>query len=278
MSSHRTAEIIDALIQRQMVPLRAIAEAIENFAPLSLQESYDNAGLQVGDPDMPVCGVLLCLDATEDIMAEAVKRGCNLIVTHHPLIFKGLKRLTGKTATERIVAESIRNNVAIYSAHTNLDSTFEGVSYEMAHKLDLRDVTPLCPNPGNPTTGLGVIGTVRTTPTLEFLRHVKETFQVKHLKYSEEACRLVIRKVALCGGAGASMIADAIRAGADVYVTGDLKYHDFTTYAPDIVLADIGHFESELCSLKIFSRILRENFPGLPVLTAETENNPIKIL
>lgn len=271
-------QIIDALVNRQMVSLNDIAAAIERFAPLSLQESYDNAGLQVGERNMEVGGVLLCLDATEDIMAEAIKRGCNLIVTHHPLIFKGLKQLTGRTATERIVAEAIRNDIAIYSAHTNLDSTFEGVSYEMAHRLDLREVTPLCPNPGNPTTGLGVIGSVKPTPTLEFLRKVKDVFQVKHLKYSEEACRLVIRKVALCGGAGASMIGDAVRAGADVYVTGDLKYHDFTIYAPDIVLADIGHFESELCSLKIFSRILRENFPGLPVLTAETENNPIKIL
>lgn len=271
-------QIIDALINRQMIPLHDIADAIERFAPLGLQESYDNAGLQVGDRDMSVAGVLLCLDATEDIIEEAVKRGCNLIVTHHPLIFKGLKQLTGRTATERIVADAIKNGIAIYSAHTNLDSTFEGVSYEMAHRLDLRDVTPLCPNSGNPTTGLGVVGSVKPTPTLEFLRKVKEVFHVKHLRYSEEACRLVVRRVALCGGAGGSMIADAVNAGADVYVTGDLKYHDFTTYASDIVLADIGHFESELCSLKIFSRILRENFPGLPVLTAETETNPIKIL
>ena len=270
--------IIDALVNRQTFPLSDIACAIERFAPLDLQESYDNAGLQVGDPEMAIGAALLCLDVTEDILAEAIERGCELIISHHPLIFKGIKRLTGRTATERIIAEAIRNNVAIYSAHTNLDSTFEGVSYEMAHRLGLRDVTPLCPNRENPVTGLGVIGTVKPTPTLEFLRKVKETFEVKNLKYSEEACRLVVRKVALCGGAGASMIGDALRAGADVYVTGDLKYHDFTTYATDIVLADIGHYESELGSLKIFSRILRENFPGLAVLTAETENNPIKIL
>ncbi len=271
-------QIIDALVNRQTFPLHKITEAIEKFAPLELQESYDNAGLQVGDRNMEIGATLLCLDVTEDILAEAIERGCNLIITHHPLIFKGVKRLTGRTATERIIAEAIRNNVAIYSAHTNLDSTFEGVSYEMAHRLGLRDVTPLCPNRENPTTGLGVIGSIKPTPTLEFLRKVKDTFEVKNLKYSEEARRLVIRRVALCGGAGASMIGDAINAGADVYVTGDLKYHDFTTFATDIVLADIGHYESELCSLKIFSRILRENFPGLAVLTAESENNPIKIL
>lgn len=278
MDVHNHADIIDALIQRQTVPLTVIAKAIESFAPLSLQESYDNAGLQVGNPSMSVEGVMLCLDVTEDIMREALRRGCNLILSHHPLIFKGLKQITGKTATERIVTEAIRNDIAIYSAHTNLDSTFEGVSYEMAHRLDLRDVTPLCPDRENPVTGLGVIGTVRPTPTLEFLRRVKDTFHVKHLRFSEEACRLVVRKVALCGGSGGSMIGDALRAGADIYVTGDLKYHDFTTYSTDLVLADIGHFESEICSLKIFSRILRENFPGLPVMTSDAEINPVKIL
>ena len=271
-------QIIDALINRQTVELGKIAQAIERFAPLNLQESYDNAGLQVGDMKTEIEDVLLCLDVTEDILNEAIDRGCNLIITHHPLIFKGIKHLTGQTATERIIASAIRNNVAIYSAHTNLDSAFEGVSYEMAHRLGLCDVIPLCPNPYDLTTGLGVIGTVQPTPTLEFLRKVKDTFNVKSLKYSDESCRLVIRKVALCGGAGASMIPDAIRAGADVYVTGDLKYHDFTTYATDIILTDIGHYESELCSLKIFSRILRENFPGLAILMAESGNNPIKIL
>lgn len=272
------AQIIDALVNRQTVELKNIAKAIERFAPLDLQESYDNAGLQVGDMKAQVEAVLLCLDVTEDILNEAIERGCNLIVTHHPLIFKGIKRLTGRTATERIIASAIRHDIAIYSAHTNLDSTFEGVSYEMAHRLGMRDVSPLCPNLDNPKTGLGVIGTVKPTPTLEFLRKVKEIFDVKNLKFSDESRHLVVRKVALCGGAGASMIGDAVTAGADVYVTGDLKYHDFTTFATDIVLADIGHYESELCSLKIFSRILRENFPGLAVLTAKTENNPIKIL
>lgn len=270
--------IIDALNNRQTVELSEIASAIERFAPLNLQENYDNAGLQVGDMKTRVEAVLLCLDVTEDILEEAIERGCNLIITHHPLIFKGIKHLTGKTATERIITKAIRSDVAIYSAHTNLDSTFEGVSYEMAHRLGLRDVSPLCPNPENAKTGLGVIGAIKPTPTLEFLRKVKDTFKVKSLKFSDESRRLVVRRIALCGGAGGSLINDAIRHDADIYVTGDLKYHDFTTNATDIILADIGHYESELCSLKIFSRILRENFPGLAVLMAETETNPIKIL
>lgn len=258
--------------------VKDIARAIEEFAPLRLQEDYDNAGLQVGDPDMEVTSVLICLDVTEDILQEAVRRDCNLIVSHHPLIFRGLKSLTGKDATQRIVAEAIRRNVAIYSAHTNLDSAFEGVSYEIAHCLGMQNVAPLEPNPADPSTGLGAVGDIKPTPCLEFLRKVKELFNVKELRYSRQSKGLVVRRIALCGGAGASMIRKAMDAGADVYVTGDLKYHDFTSYGAEILLADIGHYESELCTAKIFSRILNEKFPGFPICFSEMEKNPIKIL
>ena len=132
-----------------MPKVKDIAKAIEDFAPLSLKESWDNPGLQVGDPEMDVTGVLLCLDVTEDIMLEAIRRDCNMVVSHHPLIFGGLKKLTGSTPVERIAAMAIRDNIAIYSAHTNLDSAFEGVSYEMAHMLGMKQCRPLEPS----TTG-----------------------------------------------------------------------------------------------------------------------------
>lgn len=261
-----------------MPKVREISKLIEEFAPKSIQESYDNAGLQVGDPDMAVSAALLCLDVNEDIMAEAKKRQCNMIVTHHPLLFKGLKEVTGRTATERIVKDAIKNDIAIYSAHTNLDSAWGGVSHEIANMLDVANLKVLSPREDNITIGLGVVGDITPTPKVEFLRRVKEVFNVKALRYSSQSPQIVIRRVAVCGGAGASLIKDAIREKADVFVTGDVKYHDFTTFGLDMLIADIGHYESELCSTKIFSRIIREKFPDFVTYFSESESNPIKYM
>lgn len=257
------------------IKVKDIAKAIEDFAPKELQESYDNTGLQIGDPEMTVSAVLLCLDVTEDILAEARRRRCNMIVSHHPLLFSGLKQITGITPTQRIVAEALCSGIAIYASHTNLDSAFQGVSYELAHMLNLTDVRPLQPSAESADTGLGVIGSISPTPKLEFLRKVKETLNVGHLKYAEQAPHLVIRKVAICGGAGASLIREARAAGADALLTGDLKYHDFTSNGYDLLLADIGHYESELCTKRIFSRIIRQAYPDCVTYFAESESNPV---
>lgn len=262
-----------------MIKVKDIAIAIEDFAPLSLKESWDNPGLQVGDPEMDVTGIMLCLDVTEEILQEVKKRDCNMIISHHPLIFGGLKRLTGATPVERIAAGALRDNIAIYSAHTNLDSAFEGVSYEMAHMLGMKDCRPLEPSAtGNEKQGLGVVGIVKPTPKLEFLRKVKETFEVRDLRYSAQTPGIVVRKVALCGGSGGSLIKSALESGADVYLCGDLKYHDYTSYGSDILLADIGHFESELCSRKIFFRTIREKYPECVIYVSECERNPIQTM
>ena len=261
-----------------MTKVRDISNAIENFAPIRLQEDYDNAGLQVGDPDMEVSAVLLCLDVTEEILQEAIERSCNMIISHHPLIFRGLKNVTGKDPIQRIVIEALRNNVAIYSAHTNLDSAREGVSHEIANILNLSDMKVLDPKPDDPSVGIGVIGDMKPTPKLEFLRRLKEKFNVKALKYSAHSPKLVIKRPAVCGGSGAFLIKKAIEEGADAIVTGDVKYHDFTSFGDDILIADIGHYESELCSSKIFSRIIRDRFPEMVVYFAEKESNPIAFL
>lgn len=261
------------------VKVKDISAAIEDFAPLRLMESWDNPGLQVGDPNMDVSAVLLCLDVTEEILHEAMKRDCNMIVSHHPLFFSGLKRLTGASPVERIAADALRNNIAIYSAHTNLDSTFEGVSYEMAHMLGLSDCRPLEPSPnGNLTQGLGIVGNISPTPKLEFLRKVKDVFEVKNLRYSAQTPGIMVRKVALCGGSGGSLLKEAIASNADVYICGDLKYHDFTSYGSEILLADIGHFESELCSRKILFRTILEKLPQCVIYFSECEHNPIRVL
>lgn len=262
-----------------MLKVKDICRVIEEYAPLGLQESYDNAGLQVGDAESAVSAVLLCLDVTEETLREAKARSCNLIVSHHPLIFKGLKNLTGADQTQRIVMDALRDGIAIYSAHTNLDSTVEGVSYEMAHQLNLKNLEVLVPSAADPRIGLGIVGCyANPVPQLEFLRKVKETFAVKALRYSAQTQHLVVRKVALCGGSGASFIKEALDHKADAYLSGDFKYHDYTTYGLDILIADIGHHESELCSRRILSRIIREAFPDCLTYFAESETNPIKIL
>lgn len=261
-----------------MPTVRDIATAIESFAPRELQESYDNTGLQIGSHDMNVTAALLCLDVTEDIIKEAKKRQCNMIISHHPLLFSGLKEITGETAIQRIVIDAVKSNIAIYAAHTNLDSAWNGVSHEIANSLDLKDIEVLQPRPKDEKSGLGVVGCIDPLPSLEFLRKVKKCFNVKSLRYSTQSSKLVIRRVAVCGGSGASLLKAAIEAKADVFVTGDIKYHDFTSYADDILIADIGHYESELCTKKIFSRIIREKFPNFVTYFAESEKNPINYM
>lgn len=271
-------EILEALKAKKTVTVGDIAKVIEEFAPKSLQESYDNTGLQIGDPAMAVTAAMLCLDVTEDILEEAIQRQCNLVITHHPLIFRGLKSITGKTPIERIATTAIRNNIAIYSAHTNLDSAWEGVSHEIAHTLHLHDLSVLEPKEGYTDAGMGVIGNIQPTPKLEFLRKIKEAFKVRSLRYSSQSPQLVVRRVAICGGSGASLIRTAIAAGADMILTGDVKYHDFTTYGLDILIADIGHYESELCTKGLFSRIIRSIYPDCVIYFAESETNPVKYM
>lgn len=258
--------------------LKTIIDILEEFAPLPLQEGYDNSGLQIGSPDREVNAALLCLDVTEEILQEAIDRGCDLIISHHPLLFKGLKSITGATPSQRIVARAIREDIAIYSAHTNLDSATHGVSREMARMLRMSGCRVLCPTHPEAETGLGIVGDITPTPAVEFLRRVKDIFQVKALRYSASSPQLVIRRVALCGGAGAEFIADAIAAGADAYITGDVKYHNFTEHARDILIADVGHYESEVCTRKIFARLLRERLPEFVVRISESEQNPVGVL
>lgn len=261
-----------------MITVRDIAEAIEQFAPKTIQENYDNTGLQIGEPTMPVKAALICLDVTEDILEEAIKKNCNLIITHHPLLFNGLKDITGRNSTQRIVIKAIKENIAIYAAHTNLDSAYNGVSYEIAHNLKLKNIKVLEPKNTLGDIGLGVVGDIDTMPTLEFIRLLKNTFNVKSLRYSANYQKLVIKKVAICGGAGASLIKEAIKSEADIFVTGDIKYHDFTGFSEDIMIADIGHYESELCTKKIFNRIISKKFANFVTYLSEVEKNPINYI
>ena len=361
--------------------IKEITDAIENFAPLYMQESWDNSGMQVGDASRDITGVLLCTDVREDIIAEAIERGANLVISHHPLLFRGLKKIVGRTYQERIVALAIKNDIAIYCAHTNMDCACGGVNFKMAEKLGMNNVKVLSPQQntlrklvvmvpleqaaevekamcdagagrlGNydhcsyringegryralegaepfagklgeyhtePETrievlvhkalcgkvvnamikahpyeepafdiislenedkyaGLGVIGDIEPEDAHHFLARVKTAFEVKALRYSGNLNKTVSR-VAMCGGSGVEFMGQAMSMGADVYITGDMKYHDFQGYENRIILADIGHYESEHYTKEIFYDIIQKKNPTFAVDFARSEKNQINYL
>lgn len=360
-----------------------LVKYLDNEFPLSLQESYDNCGLQVGDGNVEVSGVLLAIDVVEATLDEAVEKGCNFILCHHPLIFKGVKRIAGKNYIERILHKAIKCDIAIYAAHTNADKIIGGVSYKMAEKLSLVNVVPLeaeneqvykvvvyvpvadkqkvsdavyangggtigaydccsfsvdgagtfkandgChPYVGNVgeiheekesrveyvvsrrnlskvlsaideahpyeepaidviklentivAAGMGVVGDLETpVAPIDFLRRVKETFRCEMLKYTNIDKTDAIRRVALCGGSGSDMVGLAKRMGADIFVTGDVKYHQFFDSYDGPIIADIGHYESEQYTKEIFFNVLSKNNIKFAVQNSTIKSNPINYL
>ena len=264
--------------------IREITEAIEQYAPLRLQEEWDNAGIQVGDPEADITGVLLCTDATEAVVAEAIGLGYNLVISHHPLIFRGLKKIMGRTPVERAVAMAIKHDVTIYSAHTNMDSAWQGVSFRMADKIGMKNVCFLDSNDVQPygeqnstIAGCGVIGDIEPMPAREMLKRVKDAFEVGAIRYSGDADRTVSR-VALCGGAGGFLLDKAVQMGAQLYVTADMRYHDFLDNSQRIVVADIGHYESEHFTKEIFLEVIQKKNPTFAVAFAKSETNQVNYL
>ena len=264
--------------------IRDITDAIEQYAPLRLQEEWDNAGIQVGNPEAEVTGVLLCTDATEAVVSEAIDRGFNLVISHHPLIFRGLKKIMGRTPVERTVAMAIKHDITIYSAHTNMDSAWQGVSFRMADKIGMTGVTFLDDNRVDPygdgdstQAGCGVIGDIKPMTAREVLKRVKEAFEVGAVRYSGNADTMVSR-VALCGGAGGFLLDKAVQLGAQLYVTADMRYHDFLDNSQRIVVADIGHYESEHFTKEIFLEIIQKKNPTFAVAFAKNETNQVNYL
>lgn len=254
-----------------------IAASLEAFAPLALQESWDNAGFCIGHPAQEVHGIMLGLDCTERLMDEALERGADMIVTHHPLIFRGIKRIDPTDPTGRLVYRAIRHGLVVYAAHTNADKVCSGVSGRMADLLGLEDRRMLEPDTrtaGGEPAGLGMVGELsRPMDPEAFVAWVKECFGLSSVRTSSLPSGPV-RRVALCGGSGAGLIGAALAAGADAYVSGDISYHHF--FCPeDLLLMDIGHFESEYGIVGRFFEILRENFPNFAVHISERENNPV---
>ena len=365
-----------------MVKIKDIANALEMFAPLPLQEGFDNSGLQIGLTDAEVAGVLLCLDVTEAVVDEAIASGCNLIVSHHPLIFSPLKRITGDNYVERCVLKALANGIAIYASHTNMDSVQGGVNYRIAEKLGLQNVrilvpkgdsllklsvyVPLkqsdlvrealfaagCGNIGNydscsynvegygtfkanegcnpfcgevgelhkenevridtvlpaylknkvvsallkvhpyeepaydiyplknswDSVGLGVVGDLPAErDELDLLTEIKDIFAVGCVRHTSLLNKKV-KRVALCGGSGASFANAAISAGAQVYITGEARYHDLFNYDGQILFAVIGHYESEQFTMDIFENIILKAYPAMKVKKTTINTNPVNYL
>jgi dinuclear metal center YbgI/SA1388 family protein len=359
--------------------IKDITNCIESFAPLSLQEEYDNSGLLIGHPKKEINGILICIDLTETVLEEAINLGCDLIIAHHPLIFKGIRKLNGYNSTERIVEQCILKGIAVYAAHTNLDNTSLGVNAKLSEKLGLQNCMILKPSKGilqkivtfcptdqaekvrqalfeagaghignydncsfntegsgtfralenaSPYVGLvdelhteneirietifpaynqsaivhallkshpyeevaydiyrienefrgvgsGMIGELSQPENEQnFLYRIKELIggsTIRHTAFTGKQ----INKVALCGGSGSFLIKDALLSGADIFITGDIKYHDFFMAEGQILLADIGHYESEQFTKELLFTLLTEKFPNFAVLISKTLTNPI---
>lgn len=250
--------------------IKEITDVIERFAPLDSQEGYDNAGLVVGRPDDEVHKALVAVDVTEAVLDEAEQLGCDLVVTHHPLIFHPLKRLNSADHTQRCVERAIRKKIALYACHTNLDK--HGLSDYLAREIGLTDRHVL-----QPESGYGVVGELPgEVDAEEFLRKTMRRLQIEVIRHSDLSGKN-IRRVALSTGAGGSLIADARRAGADLYLTADLKYNDFM--APEgIVVADIGHFESEYCAIDLLCEVLLKNLSNFVACKSVNSRNPVNYI
>ena len=362
--------------------LKQITQFIESIAPLSFQESYDNSGLIIGQPENEISGILITLDITEEILDEAITKNLNLIVAHHPIIFGGIKKLNGKNYIERCVARAIKNDIAIYAAHTNLDSVFGGVNSKICEKLGIRNCRILSPMPnflkklvtfaptadaekirkalfeagagqignysscsfnlngtgsfkGNEHTnpyageknqlhfeeetrietifpkhiqsniiqallnahpyeevaydiypldneyqqiGIGMIGELETpADEMEFLLKLKSIFNCQVIKHT---CLLgkPIHKVAVCGGSGSAYLNKAMAQSADIFISGDFKYHQFFDAEQQIIIADIGHFESEQFTKEVFYELLTKNFPKFAIHLSAISTNPVSYL
>ncbi len=254
----------------------------EKIAPLNLQESYDNAGLLVGSAAMEITGVLTCLDSTEEVLKEAKSKNCNVVLAHHPIIFGGLKRLTSSNYIQKTVEYAIKNDIAIIAMHTNLDNVMRhGVNERIGKKIGLENLQILQPKldlDAEGSIGSGVIGKLATPMSgLAFLKHVKDSMKVNVIKYTQLG-NDHIENVAVCGGSGGFLLNAAIRKGADIFITSDYKYHEFFDANGKIVIADIGHYESEQHTIDLLCELINDNFSNFAAQCTELTTNPVNYL
>ena len=259
--------------------IKEVLCALEQFAPLPLQESWDNAGLQVGLTETEVSGALLCLDVNEKILDEAIQKGCNLVVSHHPLLFRGLKTISDLTDVQRTVRKAIQRDICVISMHTNMDNAKGGVNFRIAQKLGLQNVQFFAAKQVNGLeAGSGVISAFAEPMAADdFVILVKKTFGVECAQCNE-LLRRPVKQVAICGGAGDFLLDEALKNGADAFITGEMHYHQYFGYEQQIQICVIGHYQSEQFTTEVFQEIIQQTCPGVKTVIAETNTNPILYL
>lgn len=260
--------------------VKDITAVLEEVAPLSLQEDFDNSGLLVGDPESEIRSALLCVDITEAVLEEAISLGADMVISHHPVIFHPLKHITCSTYIERVVAGAIRSGIALYASHTNLDSAPDGMSHRLGNLLGLKNVSILVPSAFcGGGAGTGIVGEPAVqTQMSEFLGFVKSALGLKVLRYSDIAGRGKVTRVALCTGAGGAFVGAAKASGAEVYISSDFRYNNFLDADRDIVIVDIGHFESEYCAIDLLYDIIRKKIPTFALHKSKNSTNPVHYL
>lgn len=265
------------------VKIKEVIDALERFAPLPLQESYDNAGLQVGLTEAEVSGALLCLDVTEKVVDEAIEKGCNMIVAHHPLIFRKLAQVTDANYVQRTVIKAIKHDIVIVAMHTNLDSAVGGVNYKIAEKLGLtnlrffgRNKQVVNPQTGETVTGGdGVIGDFSACLAADdLILLLKKKFDAECVQ-TNELLRREIRTIAVCGGSGSFLLNEAIAAGADAFMTGEMGYHEFFGHEQEIQICVIGHYQSEQFTTEVLYDVIKRQFPEVKCCISDVNTNPI---
>ena len=256
-----------------------IAQLLDQLAPLEIAADFDNTGLLVGDPDASVEKILVAHDALPEVVLEAQRLGCSLIVAFHPIIFTGLTHINPNDYVGKAVTLAIAHKIAIYSMHTALDQVIHGVNAPLGEALGLTETEVLAPTGVHPihgSIGFGQIGTLpQALSEIDFLALVKRQLGTPMVKHSDLTHR-TIRRVAVLGGSGASGIHAAKAHGADALVTGDLKYHDYFKAEGKILLIDAGHYETEQFTKKLIVDFLKKKIPNFAIILSDTITNPIK--
>lgn len=254
--------------------VKDIIDALEEFAPLGIQEKWDNSGLIIGSPSAQVHKVLIGFDCTPELVDEAVAEGADMIITHHPLIFGGVKKISPDDPVGLTIMKAISGNVAVYAAHTTADKVIAGVSGAMAARLGLEDVEILEKDVDG--VGLGVVGNLpEEIDAQEAVAMVKNKFHLVAARCSRPE-GVKVRRIAMCGGSGSSLIDEAMASGAQLYISGDISYHHFFT-RPGFMIMDIGHFESEVDIVDILFSVITKKFPNFAVRKSAglAESNPV---
>lgn len=259
-------------------------EWIEHCFPLALQEDYDNSGLQVGDPQQPLLGVMLAVEPTEEVLQECVAKQCNLLITHHPILFTPLKRISTSTYQERCIVQAIEQRIVLYAAHTNVDNEPQkGINGYLADLLGLQEQgrKPLVPQirPNKQMAGGGIVGSLpQALPLHQLLQQIKQLFDVETIALSDYQAEQLITTVAICGGSGGSMLSAAISSGAQLFVTGEAKYNHFLDAQGKVTLAAVGHHPSEKAFVAIMESLLQKEFQQTPIRIATQDLNPVKFI